>query len=84
MTGGGVENVTEGDIVTWTVRAVSSLCRAEPTRPEPRQAGPRHARCHTATLGCDVTQQGSEVRNVTGCYATLYKQSLAALGSDVT
>jgi hypothetical protein len=61
-------------IVTWTVRAVSSPCRAEPTRPEPRQAGPRHACCQTATLGCDVTQQGSEVLNVTGCYATLDKQ----------
>jgi hypothetical protein len=72
------------DIVTWTVRAVSSPCRAEPTRPKPRQAGPRHARCYTAALGCDVTQQESEVRSVTGCYATLDKQSLAALGSDVT
>jgi hypothetical protein len=66
-------------IVTWTVRAVSSPCRAEPS-----QAGPRHARCHTAALGCDVMQQGSKVRNVTGCYATLDKQSLSALGSDVT
>jgi hypothetical protein len=44
----------------------------------------RAARCYTAALGCDVTQQGSEVRNVTGCYATLDKQSLSALGSDVT
>jgi hypothetical protein len=25
-------------------------------------------------LGCDVTQQESEVRSVTGCYATLDKQ----------
>jgi hypothetical protein len=70
--------------VTWTVRAVSSPCRAEPTRPEPCQAGPRRARCYTAVLGYDVTQQESEVRSVTGCYATLDKQSLAALGSDVT
>jgi hypothetical protein len=44
----------------------------------------RAARCYTAALGCDVTQQGSEVCNVTGCYATLDKQSLSALGSDVT
>jgi hypothetical protein len=29
-------------IVTWTVKAVSSPCRAEPSR-----AGPRRARCYT-------------------------------------
>jgi hypothetical protein len=34
-------------------------------------------------LGCDVTQQEGEVRSVSGCYATFYKQSLFALGSDV-
>jgi hypothetical protein len=38
----------------------------------------------TQPLGCDVTQQEREVRSVTGCYATLYKQSVSALGSDVT
>jgi hypothetical protein len=48
-------------------------CRPDPTRPEPRQAGPRRARCYTRVAS-----------DVTGCYATLDKQSLSALGSDVT
>jgi hypothetical protein len=51
--------------------------------------GQRHARpdrdmpVATQPLGCDITQQESEVRSVTGCYATLDKRR-SALGSDVT
>jgi hypothetical protein len=35
------------NIVTWTVKAVSSPCRAEPSRAGPGRAGPRRARCYT-------------------------------------